>query len=62
MMGRVDPIVSPGAPSGHVHAVQGGNAFGLTLTDDQLLSSTVCAISFHRPSSAFYQDCKTPLR
>ena len=42
VMGRADPIVSPGTPSGHVHAVQGGNAFGLTLTDDQLLKSTVC--------------------
>jgi hypothetical protein len=41
VMGRMDPIVSPGGPSGHVHAVQGGNAFALTMTDEQLLNSTV---------------------
>jgi hypothetical protein len=50
MMGRADPIVSPGTPSGHVHAVQGGNAFGLTLTDDQLLKSIVGGILFSLPS------------
>ena len=38
-MGRMDPIVSPGGPSGHVHAIQGGSAFNLTMTDDALLSS-----------------------
>jgi len=52
VMGRMDPIISPGVPSGHVHAVQGGNAFALTLTDNQLLSSTVCGIFFSLPSSA----------
>ena len=25
VMGRIDPIISPGKPSGHVHAIQGGN-------------------------------------
>jgi hypothetical protein len=39
-MGRMDPIVDPGIPSGHVHAVQGGNHFNLTMSDDVLLSST----------------------
>ena len=38
--GRMDPIVSPGVASGHVHAVQGGNNFALTMTDDQALAST----------------------
>jgi Domain of unknown function (DUF1996) len=40
MMGRVDPIVNPGIASGHVHAIQGGNAFGMTMTDGQALTST----------------------
>jgi hypothetical protein len=52
VMGRMDPIISPGVPSGHVHAVQGENAFALTSTDNQLLSSTVCGIFFSLPSSA----------
>ena len=38
--GRMDPIVSPGNASGHVHTVQGGNAFALTMTQDQALGST----------------------
>ncbi|KAF3388888.1 WSC domain-containing protein 2 [Penicillium rolfsii] len=38
-MGRMDPIVSPGVPAGHVHAIQGGSNFNLTMGDDDLLSS-----------------------
>merc|ERR1711977_237781 len=40
VVGRMDPIVNPGVASGHVHAVQGGNAFALSMTDDQALKST----------------------
>ena len=28
---RSDPIVSPGAPSGHVHAISGGTAFSRSM-------------------------------
>jgi hypothetical protein len=38
--GRMDPIVNPGVASGHVHAVQGGNKFALTMTDTQAMDST----------------------
>lgn len=38
--GRADPIISPGEQSGHVHTIQGGSNFGLTMGDDTLLSST----------------------
>jgi hypothetical protein len=34
VMGRMDTTISPGVPSGHFHAVQGENAFALTLTDN----------------------------
>jgi hypothetical protein len=51
VMGRMDPIISLGVPLGHIHVDQGGNAFALTLTDNQLLSSTVCGIFFSLPSS-----------
>ncbi|KAJ5035425.1 uncharacterized protein L3040_007893 [Drepanopeziza brunnea f. sp. 'multigermtubi'] len=40
MEGRVDPIVNPGVASTHVHTIQGGNAFNMTMTDDQALKST----------------------
>jgi Domain of unknown function (DUF1996) len=53
VMGRMDPIVTPGGPSGHVHAVQGGNAFALTMTDDQALSST-CTSSLVKNDKSNY--------
>ena len=65
MMGRVDPIVSPGGPSGHVHAIQGGNAFGITMTDTQALGST-CTSSLVKNDksnywtpSLYFQDPET---
>lgn len=45
---RVDPISSPGkVPSGHVHAVMGGNAFSSNMTYEDALNSTCtsCAIT-----------------
>lgn len=39
-MGRMDPIISPGEASGHVHAIQGGSNFNLTMADDALLDSS----------------------
>ena len=30
---RSDPLISPGGPSGHVHAVVGGNAFSRNMND-----------------------------
>ncbi|KAJ5383980.1 hypothetical protein N7517_001891 [Penicillium concentricum] len=38
-MGRMDPIMNPGTPSTHSHAIQGGSNFNLTMTDDALLYS-----------------------
>jgi hypothetical protein len=38
-MGRMDPIISPGTASGHVHAIQGGSNFNLTMGNDVLLDS-----------------------
>jgi hypothetical protein len=37
--GRVDPVVSPGVASGHMHGIMGGSNFGLTVEGDQLLTS-----------------------
>lgn len=36
---RMDPIVNPGVPSGHVHAIHGGSNFALDMTDTALLDS-----------------------
>lgn len=37
--GRVDPIVTPGKPSTHVHNVLGGSAFGISSTGKDLMES-----------------------
>lgn len=37
--GRVDPIISPGTVSSHLHGIMGGSNFGTTVEGDQLLSS-----------------------
>ncbi|KAI1465850.1 uncharacterized protein F4812DRAFT_437801 [Daldinia caldariorum] len=44
--GRLDPIVSPGVASAHVHKVSGASNFGLVNTYDDLISSecTSCEI------------------
>jgi len=37
--GRMDPIISPGIASSHVHVIQGGSNFNLTMENDALLDS-----------------------
>lgn len=42
---RADPIVTPGKPSQHVHAIVGGNAFRRTMSDAnsaELATATTC--------------------
>lgn len=53
-MGRVDPIISPGGPSGHVHAIQGGNAFGVTMSDTQALDQSTCTSSLIKNDKSNY--------
>jgi hypothetical protein len=52
-MGRMDPIISPGAAAGHVHAIQGGNNFALTMSDTTLLEST-CTSSLIKNDKSNY--------
>ncbi|KAG9231139.1 hypothetical protein BJ875DRAFT_498552 [Amylocarpus encephaloides] len=63
--GRMDPIVNPGVTSGHVHAIQGGNNFALSMTDTQALEST-CTSSLVKNDksnywtpSLYFKDPKT---
>ncbi|TVY40413.1 WSC domain-containing protein [Lachnellula occidentalis] len=46
VIGRMDPIVSPGVASGHVHAVQGGNGFALSMTSQQAVNSSTCTTAY----------------
>jgi Domain of unknown function (DUF1996) len=52
--GRMDPIVSPGKPSSHVHTIQGGNAFAETLSDTALIASTCTSSLIKNDKSAYW--------
>lgn len=52
-VGRADPIISPGVPAGHHHTIQGGSAFALSMTNNQLLSST-CTSSIVKNDKSNY--------
>jgi len=52
--GRMDPIVFPGTAGGHVHYVQGGNNFNLSLTADELLSSDCTTSIVDADKSAYW--------
>lgn len=51
--GRMDPIVSPGKTSSHVHAIQGGSNFAETMSDTTLLDST-CTSSLIKNDKSVY--------
>jgi len=52
--GSMDPLVSPGKASSHVHTIQGGNKFGLTLSDTDLLDSTCTSSLIKNDKSAYW--------
>ena len=52
--GRTDPIVSPGAYSGHVHTVMGSNAFSNSATGDKLMKSTCTNAKLQADKSAYW--------
>ena len=64
-LGRLDPIISPGQVSGHVHAIHGGSNFGMSATGDELKNSncTSCAViqdhSAYWTPALYFQDAST---
>ncbi|KAK5996302.1 hypothetical protein PT974_03057 [Cladobotryum mycophilum] len=52
---RADPIVSPGVLSSHVHAVVGGTAFALTLSNDQAKNSKATTCNRVMDNSNYWQ-------
>ena len=50
---RLDPIVSPGVTSGHVHMVQGGSNFAMTMSDSAAQDST-CTSSLVKADKSNY--------
>lgn len=62
---RADPIVNPGAKSGHLHVIHGGSNFNLNVTFDSLRASscTSCQIANDKSNywtpTLWFQDPKT---
>ena len=51
---RLDPIVNPGAVSGHTHTIVGGNAFGSSLTYEQTQLSTCSTCTIKQDLSNYW--------
>ncbi|KAG6618845.1 Murein transglycosylase [Phytophthora cinnamomi] len=51
---RVDPIVSPGEASGHVHAISGGNGFSKTADGAAMKASTCTSCPIGADLSAYW--------
>ncbi|TGO48292.1 hypothetical protein BOTNAR_0483g00030 [Botryotinia narcissicola] len=51
---RVDPIVNPGTVGTHVHAIQGGSAFGMTMGDTTALDDSNCTSSLVKNDKSNY--------
>lgn len=53
MTGRVDPVVNPGAISGHVHTVMGASNFGMVATGESLKESN-CTTALPKADKSAY--------
>lgn len=52
--GRMDPIISPGKTSNHVHTVMGGSGFGKSATGDDLVNSKCSNAKIKGDNSAYW--------
>ena len=66
-MGRIDPIISPGEVSQHVHGVNGGSNFGYTVgSQDAMMNSKCTSSAIAADKSAYwapylyFQDLENP--
>ncbi|KAJ3787033.1 hypothetical protein GGU10DRAFT_374333 [Lentinula aff. detonsa] len=51
---RLDPILSPGAVSGHTHSVVGGSNFGMNITTDSLRDSQCTSMPIEQDKSNYW--------
>ncbi|EGZ05699.1 hypothetical protein PHYSODRAFT_341905 [Phytophthora sojae] len=51
---RVDPIVSPGEASGHLHAISGGNGFSMNADGAAMKASTCTSCPIGADLSAYW--------
>ncbi|KAJ4423944.1 hypothetical protein N0V82_001372 [Gnomoniopsis sp. IMI 355080] len=54
MEGRVDPIISPGQTSSHVHTFQGGSNIGISATGEDMMNSNCSTASVVGDNSAYW--------
>lgn len=54
MEARVDPIVAPGRAALHAHTIQGGSAFGVSSTGEDMLNSTCSTALVEGDDSAYW--------
>lgn len=52
--GRMDPIVSPGEPSQHVHGILGGSGFHMGATGEDLMNSQCTTATVQGDNSAYW--------
>ncbi|KAI9852480.1 MAG: hypothetical protein M1838_000574 [Thelocarpon superellum] len=53
-LARIDPLISPGVPSSHAHAIHGGSNFGMDSTYDDLRASECTSCSVTQDRSAYW--------
>ncbi|ATZ51432.1 hypothetical protein BCIN_07g00710 [Botrytis cinerea B05.10] len=51
---RIDPIINPGTVGSHVHTIQGGSAFGMTMGDTTALDDSNCTSSLVKNDKSNY--------
>lgn len=51
---RADPIVNPGAISGHLHSIAGGNGFGFNMTYEDARASSCSSCPIKADSSNYW--------
>ncbi|KAF2015096.1 WSC-domain-containing protein [Aaosphaeria arxii CBS 175.79] len=51
---RIDPIVNPGAVSGHLHTISGGSGFGPSMTFEQARNSTCSSCQIKEDMSNYW--------
>ncbi|KAJ3756048.1 hypothetical protein EV360DRAFT_48622 [Lentinula raphanica] len=57
---RLDPIISPGAVSSHVHSVVGGSNFGMNITTDSLRDSECTSMPIEEDKSNYWYPVRLP--
>ncbi|KAH8434523.1 uncharacterized protein LDX57_012166 [Aspergillus melleus] len=53
-LARMDPLMDPGEPSNHVHAVHGASAFSMSVSESSLKESSCTSCAVTQDKSAYW--------